>query len=154
MWAKSLFATALLVTTMAGPAFAQSALDSTAATGQMGGWSNGSTNGNFFGGAGSTGKQGDKLGLQPTSSSSPMKGGGNAPGNLALKQMGKNSLPPTKLTGFVNRAPQSFDDEGKNGPPPENSFTDGFRIERAMDSMPDLTTKHRIGGPSAWDFPN
>lgn len=153
MWAKTLFAAAILIT-LSGPALAQSALDSTADTGKLGGWDNGPTDGNFFGGARDTGKQNESLGLRPTSSSSPMKGGGSAPGNIALMQMGKKSLPPTKLTGFVNRAPQSFDDEGKNGPPPENSFTQGFRIERAMDSMPDLTTKHRIGGPSAWDFPN
>ncbi len=153
MWMKSLFV-ALLIASASSPALAQSALDSTAATGELGGWSNGPTNGNFNGGSGSTGKQGDRLGLQATSSSSPMKGGGNAPGNLALKQLGGSSLPPTKLSGFVKQGGDAvFGGDGELLPK-YFTFTQDHRIEQAMQQNPKLTTNHRISSPSAWDFPN
>lgn len=152
MWMKSLFA-ALLIASVSAPALAQSALDSTAATGQMGGWDNGPTNGNFFGGSGSTSNQGDRLGLMQTSSSSPGKNG-SAPGNLALKQLGGSKLPPTRLSGFVKAGGDAvFGGDGELLPK-YFTFTQDHRIEQAMQQSPKLTTNHKIGGPSAWDFPN
>lgn len=153
MWTKSLFS-ALIIASLSTPALAQSALDSTADTGKLGGWDNGPTEGNFFGGARDTGKQNERLGLMQTSSSSPMKGGGNAPGNLALKQLGGNSLPPTRLSGFVKSGGDAvFGGDGELLPK-YFKFTYDHRIENAMQQSPKLTTNHKIGGPSAWDFPN
>lgn len=155
MWTKSLLIAAIIAS-VSSPVLAQDAFNSTANTGKRGGFSNGRTDGNFNGNAQKTSKQNDKgLQLKGTTTSAPTRGGGggSCPGNFALKQLGGSSLPPTKLSGFVMDAPQSFNDEGKQDKPPENTFTEGFRIERAMEKHPKLTTNHKIGSPSAWDFP-
>lgn len=93
------------------------------------------------------------LGLPVVSSSCPTKGSYAAPGNFALRQMGKKTLPPTRLNSFVRQGGEAvFGDEGI-GLPPFQSFTEEHRIERAMERNPDLTTGHKMDGPSAWDFP-
>lgn len=151
MWTKTIYAL-VLATLVSGPAMAQNALDSTASTGAYGGWDNGPTQGNFEGPSGPTGPQ--FVGLPQASSSSPFAGGGSAPGNFALKQLGKKSLPPTRLESFVEnsgRNPSIYGDEGVYLPP-IFTFQQSNRIESGM-NMPDLTTKHRMNGPSAWDFP-
>lgn len=151
MWTKALYV-AVAATLISCPVMAQNALNSTANTGAYGGWDNGPTEGNWNGDSGSTGPQ--FVGLPQASSSSPMAGGGSAPGNLALKQLGKKSLPPTRLESFVQnsgRNPNIYGDEGVLLPP-LFTFQQSNRIESGM-NMPDLTTKHRMNGPSAWDFP-
>lgn len=152
MWNKSFLAVALLTAIAGSPALAQSALNSTADTGAYGGWDNGPTEGNWNGDSGSTGPQ--FVGLPQASSSSPMSGGGSAPGNIALKQLGKKSLPPTRLEGFVMNSGKNDAIYGGDGVllPKYFTFQQFNRIESGM-NMPDLTTKHRISGPSAWDFP-
>ena len=152
MWTKYLSAALLLTFVLQAPAPAQNAMNSTADTGAYGGWSNGPTAGNFEGDSGFTGPQ--SIGLPQAASSCPMPGGGSAPGNLALKQMGKKTLPPTRLESFVKNSGKSeaiYGDEGVYLPP-FFTFTQDHRIESGM-NMPDITTKHRIEGPSAWDFP-
>lgn len=134
------------------PVAAQDASYSQADTGAMGGWSDGPTAGNSYGPSRPTGN--GNLGLPAVSSGSPLKGGYAAPGNFALRQMGRNTLPPTRLNSFVRQGGEAvFGDEGY-GLPPFNSFTEEHRIERAMERNPELTTNHRMAGPSAWDFPN
>lgn len=152
MWKKSCIAAILLATVAGSPALAQSALNSTADTGAYGGWDNGPTAGNWNGDSGNTGTQ--FVGLPQASSSSPMAGGGSAPGNLALKQLGKKSLPPTRLEGFVMNSGKNDAIYGGDGVllPKYFTFQMSNRIETGM-NMPDLTTKHRMNGPSAWDFP-
>lgn len=114
---------------------------------------NSKTQGNFNGASSLTNYQNYIYGNQ-TSSSAPLKGTYNAPGNLALRQLGRNSLPPTRLTGFVKDGGNAvFGDEGELLPP-FLKFEPKHRIERAIEKRsPDLTTNHRISTPSAWDFP-
>ncbi len=148
---SKLFLVMLVSLVTAGPVAAQDALSSRADTGTTGGWSDG-TAGNDNGPSSNT-RTGNP-GLPMVSSSSPLKGGYAAPGNFALRQLGKNSLPPTRLNSFVRQGGEAvFGDEGIFLPP-FDSFTEEHRIERAMERNPDLTTNHRISGPSAWDFPN
>lgn len=89
----------------------------------------------------------------PTVSSGRPGNGGRAPGNLALKQLGKSTLPPTRLNSFVRQGGE--DVYGGDGPllPCFNKFTKERRIECGMKENPDLTTNHKISKPSAWDFP-
>lgn len=147
----SLLATAVLCLS-AIPATAQDAFNSTADTGDQE-HSNGQTDGNFNGGAGKTSNQGRQLGLPGTVTSAPVNGGGNCPGNLALKQLGKNTLPPTKLNNLVRQGGESV--YGGDGVllPKYFTFDTSHRMERGMEQNPDLTTNHKIGSPSAWDFP-
>ncbi|MBY0551651.1 MAG: hypothetical protein K2W95_30490 [Candidatus Obscuribacterales bacterium] len=87
-------------------------------------------------------------------SSAPVRGTMFAPGNLALRQMAKSTLPPTRLEGFVHNSGKSeaiYGDEGIYLPP-FDSFTADHRIEAGINS-PDLTTGHKSNAPSAWDFP-
>jgi hypothetical protein len=149
----SLFAAAALCCSTSIPAIGQDAFNTTADTGQMGGFDNGPTDGNFYGGAGKTTNQGDQLGLPGTVTSAPVKGGGNCPGNFALKQLGKNTLPPTKLNSLVKDGGEAV--FGGDGVllPRYFTFDESHRMERAMEKNPDLTTNHKIGSPSAWDFP-
>lgn len=155
MWSKVALAALVAATVSMMPsAFAQNgidALDSTADTGQMGGFDNGPTEGNFNGGSGSTGNQ--NLGLPEVASGAPLMRGGPAPGNLALKQLGKKTLPPTRLTGFVKRGGDAVFGGDRELLPEYFTFQQFNRIEQSMQQMPDLTTKHRINSPSAWDFP-
>jgi hypothetical protein len=93
--------------------------------------------------------------LPGVTSGAPLRGGSAAPGNFALRQLGRNTLPPTRLNSFVNQGRDAvFGDEGRDGLPPYFSFTEEHRIERAMEHNPELTTNHHFGSPSAWDFPN
>lgn len=145
----------LLVLSFSSPAFAQSALNSKASMGNRGNTNGNDTRGNFYGKARKTKNQGQRLGLRPTSSSSPMKGGGSAPGNIALMQQGQSSLQPTRLQGFVKASGMNDAIYGGDGElkPKYFTFDQSHRIEVGMQSMSDLTTKHKISGPSAWDFP-
>ena len=132
------------------PVFAQGTAD----TGAMGGWSNGETIGSNYGGADHTGNQ--NIGLIPVSSGSPLSNG-SAPGNLALRQLGKNTLPPTRLSGFVKRGGDRVFGGDRPLLPfeedPDKGFTTENHLENSMLQFPDLTTNHRINSPSAWDFP-
>lgn len=147
----------LLVMLLNVPAQASSASDSRAATGNRSNTNRKLTRGNWYGGARSTGTQGNGLRLSPSSSSSPQAGGGSAPGNIALMQQGKGTLPPTRLEGFVKNSGMSDAIYGDEMDPKTlvskyYSFDQSHRIETGMNA-PDLTTNHRISGPSAWDFP-
>jgi hypothetical protein len=153
MWTKS-FLLALIVAAVSTPALAQDAFNSTADTGKEGGFSNGKTKGNFNGGGQKTSKQNDKgLQLPGTTTSAPTKGGGSCPGNFALKQLGGSSLPPTKLNGLVKDGGEAvFGGDGELLPK-YFTFDESHRMERAMEKNPKLTTNHKLGSPSAWDFP-
>ncbi len=151
MWSKLALAMLIIAAGSIAPVMAQDALDSTADTGQTGGFDNGPTEGNFYGGSGSTGNQ--NLGLPQTSTGAPLKNG-SAPGNLALMQMGKKTLPPTRLSGFVRPGGDAVFGGDDIYLPRFFGFTEDHRIEQSMQQMPDLTTKHKMNGPSAWDFPN
>jgi hypothetical protein len=109
------------------------------------------TGGNTYGGAQSTTNR--NRGLQSVSTSAPQRRGGSAPGNLALKQLGKSTLPPTKLNKLVRLGGESV--FGGDGPvlPTYDKFTPEHRLERAMEQNPDLTTGHKLNSPSAWDIP-
>ena len=65
------------------------------------------------------------------------------------------ALPPTTLDSFVAQSGNNdaiYGDEGEDGPPPYESFTAEHRIERGITSG-GLTTGHRSGLPSSWDYP-
>lgn len=154
MWTKS-FLLALIVTAVSTPALAQDAFNSTADTGDQK-HNNGQTDGNFNGGSQKTSKQNDKgLQLPGTTTSAPTRGGGggSCPGNFALKQLGGSSLPPTKLNGLVKDGGEAvFGGDGELLPK-YFKFDTSHRMERAMEKNPQLTTNHKLGNPSAWDFP-
>lgn len=144
----------LLVMLLNSPAFAAPGSDSRAVTGNRSNTSRRSTSGNWYGKARATSNQGTTLRLNPSASSSPLQGG-RAPGNIALMQQGKSVLPPTRLESFVKNSGMNdaiYGDEGVLLPEYKN-FTQEHRIETGM-NMPDMTTNHRISGPSAWDFPS
>lgn len=144
------FCLAMAASTSTLPVFAQGRAD----TGAYGGWSNGETTGSYYGQAGHTRDQ--NLGLSAASSSSPQRNG-SAPGNLALRQLGKRTLPPTRLSGFVraggdavfggDRPLLPFSEDRDKG------FTVENHLENSMNQFPDLTTNHRIDSPGEWDFP-
>lgn len=93
--------------------------------------------------------------LQGTTTGVPLVGSNTAPGNLSLRNMGKRTLPPTRMESFVrgsSNAEASYGDEGVFLPP-FMGFTARHRIEAGM-NWPDLTTGHRANVDSAWDFPN
>lgn len=94
-------------------------------------------------------------GLAMAVSSAPMKGTHSAPGNFALRQLGKNSLPPTRLNRFAAQGGEAVfgGETDDSGWPRFYSFTNEHRLERAMEYNPDLTTNHKGGAPSAWDYP-
>lgn len=147
----------LLVMLLNVPVQASPASDSRAATGNRSNTNRKLTRGNWYGSARSTGNQGNSLKLSPSASSSPQPGGGSAPGNIALKQQGKSTLPPTRLESFVKNSGMSDAIYGDEMDPQTMvskyfSFDQSHRIETGMNA-PDLTTNHRISGPSAWDFP-
>lgn len=136
--------------TMIAPVCAQ--VESTASTGFMG-YNNHATSGSNYGASRRTGTNAVG-GLKSTSSSRPVAGGGKAPGNLALKQFnGKQTLPPTRLNSFVRQGGDAVFGGDGDYLPRFNTFTPDHRIERAMEQNPNLTTNHKIGSPSAWDFP-
>lgn len=103
---------------------------------------------------GAPGQFGFVPGGSGAASSAPVRGTMFAPGNLALRQMGKSTLPPTRLEGFVHNSGNSENIYGDEGVylPPFDSFTADHRIEAGINS-PDLTTGHKSNAPSAWDFP-
>ncbi|MBY0547464.1 MAG: hypothetical protein K2W95_09245 [Candidatus Obscuribacterales bacterium] len=144
------FCLAMSTCTSTLPVFAQGRAD----TGAYGGWSNGETAGNYYGDAGNTYNQ--NIGLSPASSGNPLANG-SSPGNLALRQLGKRTLPPTRLSGFVKAGGDAvFGGDRPLLPFSENrdkGFTTENHLENAMLQCPDLTTNHRISSPSAWDFP-
>lgn len=146
---RSLCLIAMLMYTAMLPCFAQVCAD----TGAYGGWSSGATGGDFYGGAGKTADQ--NLGLPQAGSSSPRNG--IAPGNLALKQLGRPDLPPTRLSGFVKQGGDAvFGGDRPLCPFDENrdkGFTQEQHLENSMRNCTELTTNHRISSPSAWDFP-
>lgn len=93
-------------------------------------------------------------GSSGAASSAPIKGTMIAPGNLALRQMGKHTLPPTRLEGFVrnsglNDAIYGGDDIAL---PKYFGFTEEHRIGAGIHA-PDLTTHHASALPSSWDYP-
>lgn len=89
-------------------------------------------------------------------SSAPYQGTYTAPGNLALMQMRRSTLPPTRLSSFVRDSGMNdaiYGDEGACGLPPYFGFHDGHRIERGLSGSGGLTTGHRSDAPSAWGYP-
>ena len=94
-------------------------------------------------------------GSSGAASSAPFAGTYTAPGNFALKNMGRNTLPPTRLESFVRNSGMNdaiYGDEGENGLPPYFGFSEGHRIERGINA-PELTTGHKSDAPSAWGYP-
>jgi hypothetical protein len=82
----------------------------------------------------------------------PILGSFAAPANLALRQIGMKSLPPTKLDSFVAQSGYNdmiYGDEGEYGPPPYDDFS---TINSGIYS--NLTTGHPSDAPSAWGYPN
>lgn len=95
-------------------------------------------------------------GSSGAASSAPFAGTYTAPANMALKNMGRNTLPPTRLESFVRNSGFNdaiYGDEGENGLPPYFGFGEGHRIERGINA-PELTTGHKIDAPSAWGYPH
>jgi hypothetical protein len=83
--------------------------------------------------------------------SAPIRGTYQAPGNLALKKQGLQSLPPTRLDSFVKESGKSeaiYGDEGC----PFYGFSEEHRIEKGIKSD-GLTTGQKSDAPSAWDYP-
>lgn len=93
-------------------------------------------------------------GSSGAASSAPIKGTMFAPGNLALRQMGKMTLPPTRLEGFVKASGKNDAIYGGEGEylPKFESFTEEHRIGTGITS-PYLTTGHKSALPSSWDYP-
>lgn len=94
-------------------------------------------------------------GSSGAASSAPFAGTYTAPGNFALKQMGRNTLPPTRLESFVRNSGYNdaiYGDEGEDGLPPYFGFDGGHTIESGMNA-PELTTGHKSDAPSAWGYP-
>lgn len=98
----------------------------------------------------------DGRGDSGTVSSAPRRGEYDAPGNLALRQMGWNKLPKTRLDSFVRNAGAQaetiYGNEGTNGPPPFKGFDTSHRINAGIldDRAQGLTTKHGWYAPNAW----
>ncbi len=95
-------------------------------------------------------------GQSGAATSAPIRGTMIAPGNLALRQMGKSTLPPTRLEGFVKASGKNDDIYGDEGIylPKAEGFTEEHRIGAGIHS-PYLTTGHPSNGnlPSSWDYP-
>lgn len=94
-------------------------------------------------------------GISGASTSAPFVGTFTAPGNMALKQIGRKTLPPTRLESFVRNSgfnDRIYGDEGEDGLPPYFGFDSSHRIERGI-NMPELTTGHKSDAPSAWGYP-
>lgn len=95
-------------------------------------------------------------GSSGAASSAPFAGTFTAPGNFALKNMGRSTLPPTRLESFVRNSGMNdaiYGDEGESGLPPYFGFGEGHRIERGINS-PELSTGHKSDAPSAWGYPH
>ncbi|MBX9723131.1 MAG: hypothetical protein K2X81_17140 [Candidatus Obscuribacterales bacterium] len=195
---KSIVGTALLGLFLASglPALADSALDSTAATGKLGGFGHSDWQGtqnnynqsNTFGWngghhelapqgwadytntQGAAAPNGPRLTGSPSFASgpwgqsgavtsAPFAGTNIAPGNMALRQVGRVTLPPTQLTSFVKDSGMNdaiYGDEGTDDKPPVDNFTEEHRIEAGMGMNVGLTTGHKcstIDCPPAWGYP-
>lgn len=91
-------------------------------------------------------------GQSGAASSSPFQGTYAAPGNFALRNEGRQTLPPTRLTSIIRDGgmnDHAYGDEGTSGPPPYSSFT---TIE-GTGGVSSLTTGHPSDAPSAWGYP-
>lgn len=87
--------------------------------------------------------------------SAPFQGTYAAPGNFALRQIGRGTLPPTRLESFVRMSGMSdaiYGDEGADGLPPYFGFDQSHRIERGLGGT-GLTTGHKSDAPEAWGYP-
>jgi hypothetical protein len=179
---KIVISTAFVLLVSSVPAMAQSAMQSTADTGNLTntnyrptennyiptgenagtkGWADYTTsqgadspNGPMlFGTPGSAAGPGGESGA---ATSAPYQGTYAAPGNFALRQAGRNTLPPTNLDSFVWQAgghrEHIYGDEGTDGPPPYNCFNYVHHIEIGINN-PGLTTNHKSDAPMAWDYP-
>lgn len=85
----------------------------------------------------------------------PFMGTYTAPANMALRAMGRRTLPPTRLESFVQNSGKSeaiYGDEGVFGLPPFFGFHPGHYINTGI-NMPELTTGHKSDAPSAWGYP-
>lgn len=83
--------------------------------------------------------------------SAPFQGTFTAPGNFALRQQGRKTLPPTQLTSIIRDSGYSdttYGDEGTCGPPPYSNFT---TIDGGLSGG--MSTGHRSDAPSAWGYP-
>lgn len=111
------------------------------------------TKGNAYGKSAKTNR---RVLLQQCASSAPLPGSTSAPANIALWQHRKKStLPPTILQGFVANSGKNDAIYGGDGvllPRYKDGFDMSHRIETGLNA-PELTTHHRIDGPSSWDFP-
>ena len=90
-------------------------------------------------------------GQSGAATSAPFQGTYAAPGNFALRQQGRSTLPPTELTSIIRDSGMSFStygDEGTNGPPPLSDFT---TIDGGLSGG--MTTGHPSDAPSAWGTP-
>lgn len=95
------------------------------------------------------------LGQSGAPTSAPFQGTYAAPGNFALRQIGRGTLPPTQLTSLVRDSGMNdaiYGDEGTDGPPPYYGFDESHRIERGMGGS-GLTTGHKSDAPEAWGYP-
>jgi hypothetical protein len=75
-------------------------------------------------------------------------------GSIAGRQFG---LPQTNLDSFVAQAQGNaeliYGDEGEDGPPPYEYFTEEHRIEAGINNS-QLTTGHASDLPEAWGWPD
>ena len=73
-----------------------------------------------------------------------------------LGSLTNQGLPKTNLDSFVaqagGQAELIYGDEGTDGPPPYDNFTEEHRIERGIHDG-GLTTNHKSGLPEAWGWP-
>jgi hypothetical protein len=96
------------------------------------------------------------FGQSGAATGAPFAGTFAAPANMALRQIGRGTLPPTRLTSFIQDSGMSeaiYGDEGTDGPPPFEGFDESHRIERGMVTSGELTTGHKSDAPSAWGYP-
>jgi hypothetical protein len=90
--------------------------------------------------------------LAQTSSSMPYGRSKVAPANLALRAVGKNVLPPTRLTSFIAESGMDDDIYGHEGDIKNTSYSP---ISSGFDPQTDagLTTGHPSDAPSVYAFP-
>jgi len=142
------------------PCGAQSAFQSSAATGNM---SNSNLGSNvamapwsdYTGPNGSTTMRGPQF--AHVTSSMPFQGTVLAPGNLALATQHGYALPPTRLTSFVKESGHAdgiYGDEGDSDRPPLDNFDaiDSGINKQAVCGI-DLSTGHHDDLPAAWQYP-
>lgn len=89
--------------------------------------------------------------LARTTSSMPAPRTHYAPTNMALKAVGRNYLPPTRLTSFIAESGEAEDIYGHEGDVKNEKYSpiaSGFDLG----TQEGLTTGHQSDAPSGWAY--